>query len=276
MWKGWASRRGGLWDQATDSMRKAAKLDPRAVINLIEFGQTLGYVGAWDEALAITRKAYEVNPDSFWAKSYLARMLILTSGDTDTANTLMIGAQHTNDSAFVLNYLEIMIVTSQFEAALLAAKSRRPEWEIDLLEILVNEQFIAEILMLMGKEGEARREAQNALNRLEEIRKQLPGDYRLFRAELRAQAVLGNQQKVLELNQQYLSNKPNDAVMELIYTYSFTQSLALAGMNEQCITKLDYILSGNNATSFKWVELDPYFDNIRNEPEFTAMMERHR
>jgi TolB-like protein len=276
MWKGWASRRAGLWVQATDSMRKATKLDPRTVINLVEFGQTLGYVGQWDEALAITRKAYEVNPDSFWAKSYLARMLVLTSGDTDTAKTLIIGAQHTNDTAFITNYLEIMIISGQFESALSAAKSRQREWETDLLEIIVNEQYLAEILMIMGKDDEARKEAQKALVRLDEIRKQLPGDYRLFRAELRAQAVLGNQQKVLELDEQYLSAKPDDAVMELLYTYSFAQSLALAGMTKECIAKLDHILSGNNGTSFKWVELDPYFNQVRNEPEFIAMMERHR
>jgi len=276
MWKGWASRRAGHWDQAIDSMQKATKLDPRTVINLVEFGQTLGYVGRWDEALAITRKAYEVDPDNYWAKSYLSRMLILTSGDTEAANTLVIGAQHTNATLFVTNYQDIMIMSGQFESALLTAKSRQPEWEIDLLEIVANEQYLAEILMLMGSEDDARKEAQNALVRLDEIKRQLPGDYRLLRAELRAQAVLGNQQKVLELNQQYLSARPDDAVMELLYAYSFAQSLALAGMTQACIEKLDHLLSGNNATSFKWVELDPYFNQIRNEPEFITMMERHR
>ncbi len=243
MWKGWASRRAGLWEQAIDSMRKSTKLDPRTVINLAEFGQTLGYVGRWDEALAITRKAYEVNPDNFWAKTYLARMLILTKGDTDQANSLVIGAQHTNDSAFVYGYLNTMIISGQFEAALQAAESLQPEWETDLLEIVLKEQYLAEILMIMGDKDEAGKEAQNALVRLDEMKKQMPGDYRLLRAELRAYAVLGDQQKVTELNEQYLSARPFDAVRELVEAYSFAQSLALAGMTQECIANLDLILS---------------------------------
>jgi tetratricopeptide (TPR) repeat protein len=203
-------------------------------------------------------------------------MLILTDGDTDQASTLVIGAQHTNDPTFVFGYLKIIIISGQFEAALQAAESWQPEWEIDLLEIGLKEQYLAEILMIMGDKDAARKEAQNALVRIEEMKEQLPGDYRLLRAELRAYAVLGDQQKVTELNGQYLSARPFDAVRELIEAYSFAQSLALAGMTQECIANLDLIFSGNNATSFKWVELDPYFNQVRNEPEFIAMMERHR
>jgi len=68
MWKGWASRRAGLWEQAVESMQKSIKLNPRIVINLIEYGQTLFYVGRFDEALIITEQAYQIDPDSYWAK----------------------------------------------------------------------------------------------------------------------------------------------------------------------------------------------------------------
>ena len=276
MWKGWASRRAGLWDQAIDSMQQSIKLDPRKVINLIEFGQTLGYVGRWDEAMAVTSKAYDVDPDSFWAKAYLARMLVLTSGDIDRANTLVIGAQHTNESNFVTSYLEITMISRQFEAALRATDSWLPEWEIALSEIILKEHYRAEILMFMGREQDARKEAQTAIKRLEEIEKQFPGDYRVLDGKLRAYAVLGDRQEVSDLYEQLWSARPVDAVRTLIDEYGAAQSFALAGMSEQCITKLDSILSGNNATSFKWVELDPYFNHIRNEPEFIAMMEQHR
>ena len=276
MWKGWASRRAGLWDQAIDSMQQSIKLDPRKVINLIEFGQTLGYVGRWDEAMAVTSKAYDVDPDSFWAKAYLARMLVLTSGDIDRANTLVIGAQHTNESNFVTSYLEITMISRQFEAALRATDSWLPEWEIALSEIILKEHYRAEILMFMDREQDARKEAQTAIKRLEEIEKQFPGDYRVLDGKLRAYAVLGDRQEVSDLYEQLWSARPVDAVRTLIDEYGAAQSFALAGMSEQCITKLDSILSGNNATSFKWVELDPYFNHIRNEPEFIAMMEQHR
>jgi TolB-like protein/Tfp pilus assembly protein PilF len=276
MWKGWASRRAGLWDQAIDAMSKAVKLNPRTVINLIEFGQTLAYVGRWDEALAITRKAYEVDPDSFWAKSYLASMLILIDGDTGQANTLMIGAQHTNELTFEFSYLETKLMSGQFEEALEVAESWLPEWDVNRSNINLKEQLLADILMIMGKEAEARKKARSAIDRLAEMKKQMPADYRLFEAELQAYAILGDRQKVIELTDQFLSSKPADAVDDLLDGYRLTQSFALAGMTEECVANLDRFLSGISGTSINWVELDPYFNRIREEPEFIAMMERHR
>lgn len=276
MWKGWASRRAGLWDQAIDAMQKAVKLNPRTVINLIEFGQTLSYVGRWDEALAVSRNAYEVDPDSFWAKSYLARMLILLDGDTNQANTLMIGAQHTNEYNFVNSYLETKLMSGQFGKALEIAKSWLPEWEVNREKITLKEQQVAEILMIMGREAEARKEAQSALDRLAEMKEQMPADYRLYQAELLAYAVLGDRQKVIELTDQFRSSRPADAVEDLLDGYRMTQGLALAGMTEECVANLDRFLSGISSTSISWVELDPYFIHIREEPEFIAMMERHR
>jgi hypothetical protein len=58
--------------------------------------------------------------------------------------------------------------------------------------------------------------------------------------------------------------------------YRLTRSYGLAGMTDQCVETLDDLLNGISAVTVKWVELDPYFNAISNEPEFIAMLERHR
>jgi len=276
MWKGWASRRAGLWEQAVDSMQKAIRLDPRTVINLIEYGQTLSYLGRYSEALAITEQAYAVDPGSYWVKSYLAILEILINGDTEYANTLMIGAQHTNDVSFVEYFWETNLMARQFETTLQFSQEWRPEWEINLLAITLREHLLAETLMIMGRVTEAREQARKAIARLEEMKQQDPSDYRILEAELRSYAVLGNRPKVLSLTHQYLSAKPADAVRNMVDKYSLARSYALAGMTDECVEILDSLLPSPSAISVTWIELDPYFDNIRQKPEFIAMLERHR
>ena len=276
MWKGWASRRAGYWDQAVESMQKAIKLNPRIVINLIEMGQTLKYIGRYEEALAITEQAYKIDPDSYWAKTYLARTLLLVTGDIDRANTLVIGAQHTNDPAFMEPYWDLKMIAGEYEAALQFAQTWKPEWEINRSAIKLKEHFIAETLLIMGRKAEAREQALAALDRLAVMEKQLPADYRILEAKLRSHAILGERQKVAELSSQYLSAKPADEVAQIVDTSRLAHSYALAGMISECVEALDRLLAGPGNINLTWLQLNPYFNGIREEPEFTAMLERHK
>ncbi len=276
MWKGWASRRAGLWEQAVNSMRKAVKLDPRKVINLIEYGQTLSYLGRYPEALAITEQAYAVDPDSYWVKSYLAVLEILINGDTEYANTLMIGAQHSNDVSFIMFFWDTNLMAREFETVLQFSQDWSEDWEIYLHGITLREHLLADTLMIMGRVPEAGEQAQKAIIRLEEMKTKDPLDYRILEAELRSYAVLGDQPKVLALAEKYLSAKPADAVRDLVDNYRLARSYALAGMTDECVEILDNLLTTPSPTSVTWLELDPYFDNIRQQPEFIAMLERHR
>jgi len=276
MWKGWASRRAGFWDQAIESMQKAIKLNPRIVINLIELGQTLVYIGRHQEALAITEQAYVVDPDSYWAKTYLARTLLIVSGDIDRANTLVIGAQHTNDPAFMGRYREVKMMAGEYESALQFVRTWKSEWEINRSEIILKEHLIAETLLFMGRQAEAREQALAALDRLAVMEIQGIADYRTQEAKLRSYAILGDQQKVASLSSQYLAAKPADAVQQLVDTFRLAHSYALAGMTSECVEALDRLLTGPGNISLKWLQMDPYFNGIREKPEFTAMLERHK
>ncbi|MFV1998649.1 MAG: tetratricopeptide repeat protein, partial [Acidiferrobacterales bacterium] len=276
MWKGWASRRAGLWEQAVESMQKSIKLNPRVVINLIEYGQTLFYVGRNDEALTLTEQAYQVDPDSYWAKTYLAWMVLMINGDIERANTLVIGAQHTNDLAFMGRYLEVKMLSREFESAMRVAEKWNPAWEVARSIIILREHYTAEILVMMGREKEAQEQAKKALTRLDTMTLQYPEDYRIIEARLRSYAVLGNQEKVAQLAKQYLAAKPADAVEEMIDNERLAQSYALAGMTAACVEVLEQLLTVPVATTVALLELNPYYDGIRQQAEFQALLERYR
>ena len=276
MWKGWASRRAGLWDQAVNSMQKAVKLNPRVVINLIETGQTLSYLGRHDEALAITEQAYEVASDSFWAKTYLAYMLLIVHGDTDRASTLVVGAQYTNDPNHLLAYWTVQKLSGQLEAALASAQKWPAEWEVGLFYIELREVFIAETLWAMSRYDEARETARKALGRLDQFKQQGIDDFRVSAEAVIAHGILGNRQMIAEMVNHVRSTKPADAVEDFRFEFRFAQAYAYAGMNAESIEILESLLSGKSDISVPWLELDPTFNRMRDEPEFIALLERHR
>jgi TolB-like protein/Tfp pilus assembly protein PilF len=276
MWKGWASRRAGLWEQAIDSMQKALKLSPRVVINLIETGQTLSYLGRYDEAMVMVEKAYELEPDNYWSKTYLADMVLLVSGDTGRATTLLVGAQHTNDMSFVYPYWHTQMMAGQFDTALQIAQTWSADWEINREIIFLREELMAKTLKAMGRDADARKTAGEALERLEKLKQQGLDDYRVLAAELNAYGILGDTLKVAELAKKVLSSKPADVVEDMNIKYRFAQSYAYADMPDESIATLDLLLSGYSAISAHSLELDPAFNSIRNTPEFIALLERHR
>ena len=276
MWKGWASRRAGLWQQAIDSMLNAVKLNPRVVINLIETGQTLGYLGRYEEALAITEQAYEIDPDSFWAKSYLATMVTLVNGDLDRATTLLIGAQHSGEITHAGIYWENEMLARRFDTALVFTQTWNTKWEVGLQFIQLREIYVAMTLKAMARDIEASENAQEALKRLDNMKQEGIDDYRVSSQELTAYSILGNKLKVSELIEKIISTKPADAVEDMRFKYLFAQSYATAGMVDESIATLELLFSGPSTHSIPWVELDPAFDGIRNEPDFIALLERHR
>jgi TolB-like protein/lipoprotein NlpI len=276
MWKGWALRRAGRWEQALDSMQMATRLNPRVIINLIETGQTFAYLRRFDEALEITEKAYALEPDNFWTKSYLALLLVEMNGDADRAETLMVGAQYTDDPGNLFNFWLVKMVAGQFETALETAKNWSGEWEMNVKAISLRESLIAMTLNALGRFDESMENARIALDRLEQIKQQGIDDFRVWTSELEAYAILGDKQKVAALAAKIMALKPADAVEDFNIRYRFAQSYAIAGMQDECIATLDELLSGISAISVPWVELDPAFNGIRNQPEFIALLEKHR
>lgn len=276
MWKGWASRRAGEWDQAVDSMQEAIRLNPRVVINLIETGATLGYLGRYDQAMELTERAYELQPDSYWSKSYLANLELVVNGDTHRATTLMVGAQHTEEKEFLVPYWNDQMLARRLDAALEIAQRWSDEWEIDVKSINLRENLLARTLKTMGRNKEATQSARKALDRIAEKKRQGLNDHRILAAEMEAYAILGDRQLVSDLAARVMSSKPADAVEDMNFKYRFAQSYALAGMLAESVATLDSLLSGISAISVPWLELDPAFDGIRNTPEFIALLEKHR
>lgn len=168
------------------------------------------------------------------------------------------------------------MMTGHFDSALEIAQRWSAEWEIDVSSINLRENLIARSMKALGLAADASEYAQQSLNRLAQKKQQGLDDFRVAAAEVEAYGILGDKQKVSELVAKVLFSKPADAVEDFKFRYRFAQSYAYAGMPDESIATLDALLSGISGISVPYLELDPAFNSIRNTPEFTALLERHR
>lgn len=277
MWRGYVSRRAGLWEQARQSMRQALKLNPRVHFNWYEYAVTVLYMHRYEEANRAAMQARTLAPDSFWGKIMLARIALQVNGDTQTAVQMTIGAQHYDSFDFFDFFMDARVLARRYDEALEAARSLSNELEIQRGSIILKEDWAAQVLHFMGHEDEARQAANAALFRLQGLRTELGDDFRIDLAEARLSAIQGNvPEEIRALVQKSMSSRPADDLAEFQFKFDCARIFGIAGMASEAIEILASTWQPPSGTSVFRVDLDPAFDGIRDNPEFIAMMEQHR
>jgi len=277
MWRGWASRRAAKWEQSIESMKKSLQLNPRVAFNWTELSLTYQYLHRWDEALSANNKAFELDRNSFWVKQTIAKYELRRNGDINAALRLTAGAQHTTEAEFVETFMIVKSMAGEYEEALEVARSLPDELEIQRQYIVLREDISAQILHFMGSDEDSRSAAQAGLFRLRTLRQRFGDDYRLDLAEARLFALSGEPAETVRAAvDKARQSQPVDAVEHFASLYDHARLFAMAGMTQDAIEVLEPLLSPPSQTTNIFVELDPAFDGIREEPEFIAMMERHR
>ena len=277
MWRGWVSRRAGLWEQAVQSMQQALKLNPRVHFNWHEYAQTLMYLHRYEEANSAIKQARVIDPDSFWGRSTQALIALQESGDTQTAQQLMIGARYGSDYDFFESYMLVNMLARRFEEALTAARDIPNDLEIRRGLITLREDWAAQILHYMNKPEEVKQAAGAALFRLKGLRAELGEDYRIDLAEARIRALQGaGAEEVRALVQKSVSSAPADSVAGFQFKLYHAQIFGIAGMAPEAAEILESLLQPPSNVSVYRIDLDPAFNDIRDDPAFMAMMERNR
>ncbi len=277
MWRGFASRRAGLWEQGLKSIKRSLKLNPRVSYNWYEYAFTAQSLQRFEEANMAALQARKLDEDSYWGKVAAASLALQQSGDTQAAVQLTIGAQHNDDYEFFWNFIYSRILDQRFDEALKAARQISGTLEIQRQLITLSEDWAAQILYFMGRKDEARQAASAALFRLKGLRMDLGEDYRIDLAVARVTAIQGaGPDDVRKLMQKSSSSKPDDAVEAIRFNLEGAHIFAIAGMVPEAIEMLESLLKPPTDASVFTIDLDPAFDGIRDDPEFVAMMERHR
>jgi len=277
MWRGWASRRAGLWEQAHISMQQALKLNPRVPFNWHEYALTMMYMHRYEEANDAIKQSRLLDPDSFWGKTSEAQIALQQRGDVKTAVKLTVGVQHSEDYDFFETYMHVNLLARRYEEALETARNLSDKLEVRREGIILRESWAALVLHLMGRRDDAMQAVNAALFRLNGLRTELGDDYRVDLAEAQLRAIQGadkNHIKTLVLRS--ISSRPDDAVAAFEHDLSCAEIYAIAGLVPEANVLIETLLTPPGNTSIHTIELNPVFDSMRNDPGFVAIMERYR
>jgi adenylate cyclase len=62
----------------------------------------------------------------------------------------------------------------------------------------------------------------------------------------------------------------------MVDTYDMACALALVGEKDRALQLLEPLLPGPSSVSVRYVELDPHWDGLRDDPDFIALLDRYR
>jgi len=165
----------------------------------------------------------------------------------------------------------------RFDDVLEVARNLPDQMEIQRNLIMLREMWSAQILYYMGREDEAGAAAEAAQFRLQGMRLKLGDDYRIDLADAKIGVIKGaDPETVRILVQKSMASLPEDKLEEFGFQLDFARIFAMAGMTAETIELLEPLFTPPSETSVYTINLDPAFDGIRGDPEFVAMMERHR
>jgi len=277
MWRGWASRRDGQWEQALASMENALRLDPRVAYNWIEYSQTLSYLHRWEGADQALGRARAIDPANFWTKAQESYFALTRRGDVNAALSASAGLQHSGEPISLQTFVQPRLAAGRFDEALEAVDGMSENQEIRRSRIQLREEWRALVLHCAGQRKAASDAADAAWFRLQGLRDRLGEDYRILHAEVVVAALRGEAPDALRARlERAVAARPDDAVEQLLHDFELAQALAIAGLAEETAAWLEPRFTPPNDFTVTRLELDPVFDAVRDDVAFASLLERHR
>jgi TolB-like protein/Tfp pilus assembly protein PilF len=275
MWRGWTLRRAGRIEEALVSMHRSLELDPRAPFNWLEYGQTLSYLHRLDEALAAFDKTNAMRLLAMWSKAYTSQVN-LQQGDVQAALDLSEETLRSTDPNTRLAMWEPLLLARGFPGAQHFASEWPPELETWRMRYYLKEALSATAYRLSGDLESARKAADQALERLLAPDSEFPDDYRKYFALAQVYAAANDRAGAVEQADLAFSVEPFDALVVMENRYNMARALALVGEKERALKLLEPLLPGPSSVSVRYVELDPHWDGLRDDPDFIALLNRYR
>jgi TolB-like protein/Flp pilus assembly protein TadD len=275
MWRGWTLRRSGRLEDALVSMRRSLELDPRAPFNWLEYGQTLSYLHRFDEALAAIEQTRALRQLELWASAYTSD-IYLQRGDITSALEQSKATLRSNEPTVRFALWQPLLLSRDFAGAQRFVDAWTPGFEVWRMRYHPKELMQAIVYRLAGDTDAARSAANRAIERLQSEASRFPPDYRKHLALAEAYATAGDREAARREVEQALDMAPSDFVEGMDNRYYMARSLALVGESARAIELLEPLLPGPSKISVRFVELDPHWDGLRDDPDFVALLERYR
>jgi TolB-like protein len=275
MFRAFALRRFGRWDDAIASFTKAMDIDPRDSFPVSERALTHYFAGHLDQAEADFHRAISLNPDEEQGAQRLAQLQVYRTGNLAQALKTARGEHGANVEMQVV----LLTFDKKYDEALALIDQAKADGRLGENA----PETRAPVLWRAGRVDEARAVLKPRIASLREAVASLPVNsgggqgprYVLARAE----QILGNDAAALALVDQALKQLPleKDPANGAINLGRAAGAYASLGRLDLALPLLARIraLDGTDLyTSAATLRLDPDYDQVRADPRFQAEIAR--
>lgn len=269
-------RRQGNFERAIERFMEAAELDPRQALAPYSVGETLSLMRRYDEAEPWFRRAVEIRPDFAFPYTYLAMARVRSEGDTTSARQLLeevtdLGIYE--DGINEYSFVDLYRLARDPDAIL-----RELQGEAELRDMQFSFEPASSAAggawVMKGEIARARVSYDSARVIIEARLATAPDDARYYSALGIALAGLGRDEEAIEQAREGLRLMPpeKEAWRGTYRMRDLARVYAMTGRVDEAIDLLEQLLS-MPADFSKWdLRLDPYWDPLRGDPRFEALL----
>ncbi len=275
--KAYVARRQGDFEGAIELFKRDSELsplDPNATIGL---GETLGTLRRYAEAERAFQRGIALAPADPYPYTELALLYLRWRGDSAAARSVLEAMPPVNSTEVCRVGFLTELLDRRYEAALeLLGECPEPVLQAGIFSIPVA-LFEGMARQLMGEPEQARAGFERSRTLLEERLANDDLDHRTHSALGLTYAGLGRAEEAVRHGLRAVELYPlsKDALeapslitdLALIYT--------MVGQEDAALDQLERVLSVQSIFSASWLEQDPLWDALRDNPRFEELLREH-
>lgn len=266
-------RRQGDWEGTVASLRRALELNPRAVTELQSLGETLSYMRDYESARRYLEAAERIDPGSFWPALF-AGYSYINEGDIRRARECNTEAlRRLDDLRLKYQAIYFDMIASDYDSALRRLDDIN-EPDDNQFDFRSRPMLRAFVYRRLGRDDDMRAQLAIARDGLKTRIEASPRDPRYHGALGLVYAALGEKEPALAEGRLAveLQDEQFDAMKIPVRDYEFAQIHALNGDAAQAVVELEKVLDVPSFYSKRSLQLDPFWDPIRDYPNFRRLV----
>jgi len=268
----------GRFEEAVEDYRRAFELSPQDADLSANVAWILWSLRKYPEAESAADRSIELAPDAEWPYLFKAFNHWSWDGDLAASRAVLESLPDPNDDWGRWSWYWQDVYEGRYREALDRLAAASEPWIRTKIIARPNELFAAFIHELLGEAEQARQDYEAARGALEAELAGRSDDPRFHSSLGIALAGLGRSERAVAEGRRATELLPRskDGFYYISFAVDLAQIYVMVGDHDRAIEQLEDLLSNPTWISVTWLEIDPTWNPLRDNPEFRKLLERHR
>lgn len=268
--RGYLLRRLGRLSESSDALLRAMELNPNGRQLYRETIDTLTGAGRCEEVRAMIADSLQRFPNDDSINAVVAYAIVVCDRDTKAAVEYALKVD-VSTLQHLQGVTRLLILDRRYETAIEKLKGARDSWVRRPTVRLMIDNYLTWLYRETGQPALAEQAMRSARNNAEQISDSgLTSLVQLMMLE----ALQGNPEATRQFGIRAMAAMPNDAWRNTDFSYQIGKTYALAGLADEALLVLGGIRYDNGYHSLSNLHLDPFVDNLRDNPRFQQILDK--